>query len=77
MKDELSSNLSQNLEEISKREPKVMYNQNLTNEEEEIILKEISDAQSTMACLEPKEIKKIASDLYSKRTGDVKIFDKY
>ena len=73
---ELDPNSSQNSEEIPKNKSKIMYNRNLTIEEEELILKEINDAQSQMACLEPKDIKKRASDLYTQRTGEVKVFDK-
>ena len=53
-----------------------MYNRNLSVEEEEILLQEVFEAQSNMCCLEPKEVRKRASELYTQRTGDVKVFDK-
>ena len=53
-----------------------MYNRNLSVEEEEILLQEVFEAQSNMCCLEPKEVRKRASELQTQRTGDVKVFDK-
>ena len=50
--------LSQNSEEISKIQHKIMYNRNLSVEEEEILLQY---AHSNICCLELKDVKKKAS----------------
>ena len=68
--------LSQNSEEISKIQHKIMYNRNLFVKEEEILLQDALDAHSNMCCLELKGIRKKASGLVTQRKGKVKVFDK-